>query len=139
MGYSGLKSWNDGDDSAGVVYRHIDKLVPILKASLRESGNEFNPSGAANVALFNEAFILKAAKHYAIADSCGEGTLLAVLESADKKLTKEISEAQKSAASAWGTGRGDGSANKRSHLAAYMRMRKNLRKTLSVLRRESWR
>jgi hypothetical protein len=138
MGYMGLRDWLSPDDCADMTHNAIDKMIPVLKRGLRESGNEFNPSGCVNVALFNEAFILPAAKQYAKADGY-DGKLLTILEDADKRLGKEITEAQKSDASAWDTGRKSGSANKRSHLAAYLRMRKNLRKTLSVMKRESWR
>ena len=125
MGYSGLKSWMDGDDAAGIAYSHADAMAKLLAEALKEKGNGVNPSGAVNIGLFNEQFILPIAKPLAWADDSYK-RLHAVIFSARTFLEAEIRD---TVGEVW---EGDG-GNKRMHLTAYRRMLKNLDKTLHIL------
>lgn len=125
MGYSGLRNCGDGDDAAGIVYTHVASLIKVLKTSLKEKGNEVNPSGAVNVGLFNEEFILPVAKRLSLFDP---DSLSKVLLEAHTKLLAEIKEGQATTPSDWGNRN-----NKRMHLRAYVRLAKKLEMTLKIL------
>jgi hypothetical protein len=125
MGYMGLKSWMDGDDCAGLVHRHMDNIVAIVKRGRKEKGNWINPSGAVNIGLFNEAYIQPIAKQLSFT---GNDELVALLSSVKLDLSLEIEDTRKVSNEEWG-----GAKNKRMHINAYKRMVKNLDNTLDTL------
>ena len=125
MGYSGLDAWSDGDDAAGIAYCISGDIVKQLKKGLREKGNEFNPSGAVNVGLINESFILPIVKDFK--NLYGE-ELKKVLSDAYDKLATETIIAKSQSADEWRT-----AANKKTHIAAYNRLLKKLQKSIVAL------
>jgi hypothetical protein len=124
MGYSGLKTWNDSDNAADATYVALTSLGKSLLLKVKEKGNECNTTGAVNVALFNEAFILPIAKQLALADN--ETLKLAITE-AREMLHLEYEEAYSVSNEEWG-----GRANKQMHLRAYDRMLNNLDKSINI-------
>lgn len=125
MGYSGLASWNDVDDAAGTAYRISVDIVKHLKKALREKGNGVNPSGAVNVSLLNESFILPIVKNFKYL--VGE-ELTEVLNDAYDKLASETIHAKSQSVEEWRT-----AANKKMHITAYTRLLKKLEKSISAL------
>jgi hypothetical protein len=126
MGYTDLQDWTGPDMAFDLVGFVTDDIIKRLKSALKEKGNEFNPSGAINVALFTEAFILPIAKPLARADG-GYAKLEAVLSDAYTKLGAEYEAGKKLSADDWSC-----VENKRAHMKAYKRMLKNLDKTLLI-------
>jgi len=134
MGYSGLNTWGDGDDAAGLVADHVHHLVKVVKKGLGEKGNEVNPAGAVNVALMNESFILPVAKQLSLADYNDQ--LYEALLQARKLLFKEIDDLTETSTNDWAGSNGrTGAQNKRWHLTAYNRMVKHLSETIRTLER----
>ena len=132
MGYSGLKTWGDGDDAAGLVAEHVQHLVKVVKRGLKEKGNEVNPSGAVNVALMNESFILPVAKQLSLADY--DDQLWNALLLVRGYLAGEIDDLKHTPSEEWaGSGRRTASQNRRWHLTAYNRMLKHMDETLHTL------
>jgi hypothetical protein len=125
MGYTGLKSVFDGDDAAGLAYMYVDAMTKLLRVGLKEKGNSVNPSGAVNIALFTESFILPVAEKISWTET---EDLLEVLRNAFAKLDDELNEGTGLSADEWG-----GNSNKVMHLRAYSRLLTNLAKAIHTI------
>lgn len=130
MGYSGLKTWGECDDNgAHFIHKDINKA---LKSTLRDKGNEFNPSGAVKVGLLNEAFVLPIAKQLSHADFVyekdGTESIVPVLKRAVEGLEDELELLNNGTNDDWG-----GRSNREMHRRAYMRILKNLRTSIRII------
>jgi len=125
VGYFNLRKCGESDGYADLAIGLCQSIAKLLKREVKDRGNDCNPSGAVNIGLFNEAFILPIAKTYALHDQEEIGE---VLKTAHAKILKEIARGQKMSADDWG-----GASSKRMHLNAFTRMAKNLETTLKIL------
>ena len=58
MGYAGLDSWVDSDNTFDMTSDIIEGMCESLNTHLKENSNSYNTCGAIDVALFFESFIL---------------------------------------------------------------------------------
>lgn len=118
MGYCGLKTIGDSDMASGMAHDALTKMVKSLIKSFREDrvANEFNTSGAVNVGMFVETYIVPALKKDKNAFAYVEG-LRDLVEDALGDLQEEIKGARKK--SEW-----DDEGNRLMHLNRYLELRK---------------
>jgi len=117
MGYMGLDHVNDSDGAADLAIDITDAMVKVLRRGLKEKGNDFNPDGCVNVALFFRDFILPCtAVHYRTDDG-----LKKLAEETIELLNTNIENASVKNKGEW-----DSESNRKYHLTEYRKMKRNL-------------
>ena len=118
MGYMGLGSIGESDMAWDLAYGILQTIAKELRKGLKEKSNEYNTSGAVNVALFNES-VLFPAKRFDI--QCSD-ELISVLTDARRELHAELVECEAVPAEQWRNGK----KGKSMHTNAYKRLLKKL-------------